>query len=62
MWMKRMRDCMLIPLTINHKEVLIDVDFKVGRNWGPYNDDEEKGDLNPNGLKGIEYDYGESGQ
>ena len=57
MWMERMRDCMLLPLTINHKEVNIDVDFKVGTNWGYYNDDPEEGDINLGGLKEIEYDY-----
>jgi len=56
MWMERMRDCMIIPLNINHKEVIIDVDFKVGKNWGPYNDDPEKGDINLDGLKGINYE------
>jgi DNA polymerase-1 len=59
LWMKRMRDCMLIPLTINHREVIIDVDFKVGKNWGPYCDkaDPEKNvDLNLDGLREIEYE------
>lgn len=59
MWMERMRDCMIIPLEINHREVIIDVDFKVGTNWGPYCDEadpDKNVDLNLGGLKGIKYE------
>jgi len=38
-----------------YEKFTIDVDFKIGKNWGSYNDDEERGPLNLDGLKEIDY-------
>lgn len=34
MWKDRLRDTMIWPIHVNHEEMIIDVDFKVGPNWG----------------------------
>jgi len=42
---------MLVPVTIHGREMVIPVDCKSGGNWGKYNDKEQKGRLNANGLR-----------
>lgn len=34
LWIERLRDAMIWPIPIKHEKMLIDVDFKVGPNWG----------------------------
>ncbi|HEC66547.1 MAG TPA: hypothetical protein ENI23_14825 [bacterium] len=37
-WLNRLRECMTIPIIINGREVIIDVEMKVGPNWGNLED------------------------
>jgi DNA polymerase-1 len=54
-WMKRMLESMLRELEIDYEKFIIDVDFKLGTNWGSYNDNEKFGPINLGGLKEIDY-------